>query len=701
MKTPYIEELEDNVETHRPPRKKPRRRGPAMWFWKALVIFLMSTIAFGAFFYLYLRYSDLPPNKIANPSALVAGDGSLLTNLVKGTDSNRIKVPLADIPTFIIDGTLAVEDQQFYHHNGINPAGIARALWVDLKSGQVVEGGSTITQQLAKNLFLTQDQTLTRKLREAMLTIQLEMNYSKDEILEQYLNVIYYGHGAYGVEMAAKTYFNKDVQDLDLAESSLLVGLPKGPSLYDPFLDFNKAKERQKIVLDLMVGQGYLTQAEATRAFAEKIELAPQKTPTGTAPYFTDFVSYQLKNTYGISDDDLYRGGLKIQTTLDPKMQAAAEQAVQDQLKKLPATSQNMQVSLIAMDPKTGAVKAMVGGKDYKQSSFNRALAKRQPGSAFKPVVYLTALMNNYTPATRIKSEQTTFTYKDDQGQEKTYDVHNYGNSYLHDYIPFRQAIARSDNVFAVTTIMDIGPEKVINTAKALGLTGDMKPYPSLALGVFPESPLEMIKAYAPLANGGYKVNPHVVQQIEDASDRTIRSFEEQRESILDPGVSYILTDMMKSVYTSPEGTGYRVHSMFDRPAAGKSGTTDTDAWMIGYTPDLITAVWVGYDKDQLLSPTESYVAAPIWAQFMNAAHQGIEPHDFAQPSNVSELYIDPHTGQLATENCPEKQREFFLTGSEPTEWCETHPSVTSTAKNITNKTESGLKSFWNWVTGN
>ncbi|KEO83437.1 transglycosylase domain-containing protein [Tumebacillus flagellatus] len=701
MKTPYNEDWEENLETDLQLHPRPRRRGPAMWFWKAMVIFLMSTLAFGTFFYLYLRYSDLPPNEIANPSALVAGDGSTLTSLVQGSTQHRIKIPLADIPKNLIDGTLSVEDQQFYHHSGINPFGIARALWVDLKSGHVVEGGSTITQQLAKNLFLTQDQTVSRKLREAMLTIQLEMNYSKDEILEQYLNVIYYGHGAYGVETAAKTYFNKDAQDLDLAECALLAGLPKGPSLYDPFLDFDQAKDRQRTVLDLMAGQGYITKAEADAAYQEKIELAPQQTPSGTAPYFTDYVSYQLKNNYGISDDELYRGGLQIQTTLDPKMQAAAEQAVQDQLKKLPASSRNMQVSLIAMDPKTGEIKAMVGGKDYKQSSFNRALAKRQPGSAFKPVVYLTALMNNFTPATRIKSEQTTFKYRDDQGEEKTYDVHNYGDSYLHDYISFRDAIARSDNVFAVTTVMDIGPQKVINTAKALGLTGDMKPYPSLALGVFPESPLEMVKAYAPLANGGYKVEPHVVAQIEDADNRTIRAFQEQREAILDPGVTYILTDMMKSVYTSPAGTGYRVHQMFDRPAAGKSGTTDTDAWMIGYTPDLVTAVWVGYDKDQLLSPTESYVAAPIWAQFMNAAHEGIAVHDFPKPDNVTELYIDPHTGQLATENCPERQREYFLAGSEPTEWCETHPSVTGTAKNITQKTESGFRSFWNWVTGN
>lgn len=700
MKTPHLEELEDNLERSRSVAQ-PRRRGPAMWFWKGLVIFLMSTIAFGTFFYLYLRYADLPPNEIANPSALLTSDGTILTNLVQGEDTHRIKIPLAEIPQNLIHATLALEDQHFYQHSGISPTSIARALWVDIKSGEVVEGGSTITQQLAKNLFLSQEQTISRKLREAMYTIQLEMNYSKDEILEQYLNVIYYGHGANGIEMAAKTFFNKHAEDLDLAESALLAGLPKGPSIYDPFLDFDKAKERQHIVLDLMQQQGYITKEEADQANQEQLELTPQKTPTGTAPYFTDFVSYQLKNTYNISDADLYRGGLKIETTLDSKMQAAAEQAIQDQLKKLPASSANLQVALLAMDPKTGEIKAMVGGRDYKQSPFNRTLAQRQPGSAFKPFVYLTALMNNYTPATKIKSEQTTFTYQDGQGQAKSYEVHNYGDHYLNDYISFREAIARSDNVFAVTTNMDIGPEKVINTAKALGLSGEMKPYPSLALGVFPESPLQMVKAYAALANGGYSIEPHVVRQIEDAANKKITSFEQQKTSILDPGVTFILNDMMKSVYTSPNGTGYRVHEMFNRPAAGKTGTTDTDAWMIGYTPDLVTAVWVGYDKDQLLSPTESYVAAPIWAQFMNAAHEGIPLHDFAVPDNVTELYLDPDSGELATENCPTRQREYFLKGSEPTIWCEEHPSMSSTVKNIGKKTESGLKSFWNWVTGN
>lgn len=678
----------------RRPQEKPKKK--RLWLWRAASIFLMSTIAFGAFFYLYLRYADLPPNDIANTSKLVAVDNTVLTDLVDGGE-NRLKVSLQDIPQSVIDATISVEDQQFYSHGGFNPAGIARALWVDIKSGQALEGGSTITQQLAKNLYLTQDKTIQRKLQEALHTLQLEMNYTKEEILEQYLNVIYYGQGAYGIEMAAQTYFDKPSKDLTLAEATMLAGIPKGPNIYNPFFHLDAAKERQRIVLKLMAQEGKITQEEADKAFHEELKFAALKTPKGRAPYFTDYVSYQLKQVYGVAEEDLYRGGLKIQTTLDPSMQKAAEDAVAAHVKNHP----DIQVSLISIDPNTGEIKAMVGGQNYAESSYNRTLAKRQPGSAFKPFVYLAALNNNYTPSTRIKSEKTTFTYDDDKGQPKEYEVHNFNNIYAEDYLSFRDAIARSDNVFAVTTNMDVGPEKVITTAKALGISSPMKPYPSLALGVFPASPLEMVRAYAPLANGGHKIEPYAISSIEDTYQEEVKTFQPHKEQVIDPGAAFILTDMMKSVLTDPYGTGYRIHDGFKRPAAGKTGTTDTDAWMIGYTPQLLTAVWVGYDKDRLLSATESHLAAPIWADFMNEAHKNLPEKNFNAPSNVVESFIDPTTGQLATENCPVKRREYYLVGTEPTDWCEEHPSMN---KNPVDKLEqeakTGGRTFWDWLTG-
>ncbi|MGZ4031827.1 MAG: transglycosylase domain-containing protein, partial [Tumebacillaceae bacterium] len=326
MKSSHLEPqdaLESGLATA--PRKRRKKRG--MWFWKTLVSLLFITIAFSGAFYLYLRYSQLPPNDIINTSKVVSTDGETLADLSQG-GQNRIQVSLKDVPQDVIDATVAVEDSKFYTHGGFDARGLGRALLVDLKSGSVVEGGSTITQQLAKNLFLTQDQTLSRKLKEAVLTLQLEMNFTKDEILEQYLNVIYYGQGAYGIEMAAETYFHKHAKDLDLAESAMLAGIPKGPNIYNPITNLEAAKERQKVVLDAMVRVGKLNRTLADTASAEDLKIAPLKNSAQAAPYFTDYVTYQLKNTYNVSDSEMYRGGLSVETTLDAKMQAAAEQAV-------------------------------------------------------------------------------------------------------------------------------------------------------------------------------------------------------------------------------------------------------------------------------------------------------------------------------------------------------------------------------------
>jgi len=700
MKPPHPEQMNEEFESALSPRTRPpgrKRRG--MWVFKALAAVLLSTVAFTAIFYLYLRYAEMPPNEIANTSKLVAADGTTLTDLVGGGE-NRLKISLGEMPQSLIDATLAVEDQQFYHHAGINPVGLARALWQNVTSGEVQAGGSTITQQLVKNVYLTMEQTLTRKIKEALLTLQMEMNYTKDEILEQYLNVIYYGQGAYGIEMAAETYFNKHAQDLTLGEAAMLAGIPKSPNYYNPFLNLEGARERQKLILDLMAKEGKITAKQASEAGSEELKLAPLKNKTGTAPYFTDFAAWQLKNVYGIPEEEVYRGGTVVQTTLDKEMQQAAEAAVEKYMGRLPGTSQDLQVSLVAMDPKTGGIKAMVGGRNHTASTFNRALAKRQPGSSFKPLVYLTALNNNYTPAVRIKSEERVFEYKDDHGNDKTYPVRNFADRYPNDYIAFRDAIARSDNIFAVTTINDIGADKVVMTAKALGITSPMKPYPSLALGTFPASPLEMVKAYAALANGGYVVEPHSITRIEDSYEKKIKETEHKKESVIDAGAAYVLTDMMRAVLTDPQGTAFRVHELFNRPAAAKTGTTDTDAWMIGYTPDLVTAVWVGYDKDRLLSPTESHTAAPIWAEFMQAAHAKLPVSDFQAPGNVALALIDPTTGLLATDNCPVKRKEYFLVGTEPTEWCTEHPSQGQSGAAPAAKPESGINSFWQWITG-
>jgi 1A family penicillin-binding protein len=674
-----------------PSRVQRRRRRGGFIFAFFSLVFLISMAA-GSLFYLYLRYAPLPPSNVANTSTVIADDGTVLTDLFRG-GQNRLKVPLQEIPLYLREATIAVEDDQFYSHHGFNLTSIARALYVNFKEGRIVEGGSTITQQLAKKLYFSDDRTFTRKLKEAVRTMQLEINYSKDQILDQYLNIIYYGEGAYGVEAAAQTYFGKSVQDLDLAESAMLAGLPNSPSSLSPFQNEKGAKERQRIVLDAMVKQGYITKQQADDAYHEPLKYATKHSLNANAPHFTNLAATEAKNALGLQDNELALGGYKIHTTLDPNMQKLAEDAVAKYMPK-----GDLEVALVAIDPKTGALKTMVGGRHFKDPGFNHVLAKRQPGSSFKPILYLTALNNGYTPATRIKSEPTTIKYGADG--EKTYEVKNFADQYVHDFIDMRTAISRSDNVYAVTTNMDVGPDKVVEEARKLGIESPLQPYPSLALGAFPVSPLEMARAYSALANGGQKVQIHAVSSIENAYNKNVYQFQSTPEQVADPKLTFILSDLMKGVF-EPGGTAYRVAKMIDRPVAGKTGTTDTDAWMIGYTPDLVTVVWIGYDKDRLLSQEESHLAAPIWAEFMKQALARQEKTDFQKPEGVIQVAIDPTTGQLATPNCPSQHLEYFVAGTEPTEECSEHPaSLPGKLRKKLGEGSSTLHKVWDYLTG-
>lgn len=675
-----------------PPALTRARRKRALLV-KLSIYFAAITFLSGLFFFLYVRFAPLPDGDIANHSRIVAADGSVLTDLFDNGE-NRIKVGIQDIPLSLQNATVAIEDAQFYNHSGVNLRGIARAMYVDLRQGEWVEGGSSITQQLAKVLFLTHDRTFSRKAKELLLTVQLETRYSKQEILENYLNAIYYGHGAHGVGQAAKIYFNKPVTNLSLAESAMLAGIPKGPTYFSPFVDLDKAKERQLHVLQAMVRNGFITQGEADNAYQQKLIFAEKKEiQTGVAPYFTQFAGKSAVERNGVPEDELFRGGLTLQTTLDLHMQRAAEAAVS---KYMPQQS-DLQVSLIAMDPKTGQIKAMVGGRDFTQSSFNRVLAKRQPGSSFKPFVYYTALENGATPAKMVKSEPTVFTYENGQ----TYTVKNFGNLYAQDYIGMREAIKKSDNIYAVQTGMEVTPEKVIQTARRFGIESDLSPYPSLALGVFPVTPLELARAYSVLANGGTLVEPTAIKQIVNPYGRDVYERPVESKQVADAQNIFILTDMMRSVF-EPGGTGARIASQLEsHVVAGKTGTTDTDAWMAGYSPNLVTVVWVGYDKDRLLNTTESLVAAQVWGEFMKAAQENTPAADFARPEGLIDVNIDPTTGMIATENCPHVQREFFRIGTEPTEECTEHP--VTTGQKIEKQIQNGgsaIRKFWDWMRG-
>ncbi|MDB5084007.1 MAG: hypothetical protein JWN30_893 [Bacilli bacterium] len=657
------------------------------------ILFIIATLLTAGGLFLYLKYTPLPPNNIANMSTVVADDGSTVGTL-STIGGYHNKVSLQDISPNLKNATLAVEDAHFYQHGVFNPAAILRAIWVDLRSGQNTEGASTITQQLAKNLFLTQDRTWSRKFKEAIYALQLQMYYSKDEILQQYLNAINYGQGAYGAESASELYFGKSSKELDLAEASMLAGIPRGPSLFSPFVDLQAARGQQTIVLNAMVRAGFITADQRDQALAETLHYAQQKNQdtSGQAPYFSSYVKSSATTQFGFSEDELARGGLTVQTTISPVMQKAAESAVQHYMPK----NSDLQVALVAMDPQTGDIKAMVGGKNWAESSYNRVLAARQPGSSFKPFVYLTALENGFTPSVLIKSEPVTVQYGADHS--KTYDVHNYNDDYTHTFIDMRTAISRSDNVYAVATNMQVGPGNVVETAKRMGITSDMQPYPSLALGTFPTTPLEMANAFCVLASGGYRVTPRAIISIQNIYGQSVLDNPVQKVQVEPAAPVFILDDLMRGVF-EPGGTAARVTSIFNGPASGKTGTTDTDAWMIGFTSNLVCAVWVGYDKDRLVNVDESHAAAPIWAQFMKDALAGTNqtPTLASQPDGVVKAAIDPQTGLLATSHTAAPHDEYYLTGTQPRENSPDNPAAQSDAGNAGTK-GLGITNLWDWM---
>ena len=635
---------------------------------------------------LYLRSQPLPETFVKQTTTIYSASGEVLDTMHRGV--NRIVVPLSDMAPSLIDATIAIEDRSFREHYGFDWKRLAMAAYIDVISMEMRQGASTITQQLARNLYLTLDKTWERKIKEALLAIQLELNYSKDEILEMYLNQIYYGHSAYGAQAAAQTYFGKDAKDLTLAESAMLAGIPKGPSYYSPFVDFERAKSRQKLILNAMERDGLITAKQAEEAYAEKITLRERSKEevVEIAPYFRDYIANLVQNKYGIDEELFVHGGLKIYTTLDPAMQKKAEETI---AKVLPADNPDLQVALVAMDPTTGHIKAMVGGRDYKQSQYNRVLAKRQPGSAFKPILYLTALQNGFTPLTMMKSEPTVFTYDGD----KQYIPRNFGNRYPNKMINMREAIQTSDNIYAVKTIEFLTPQKVAEQAQRLGIDSPINPVPSLALGTSPVSPLELNAAYGAIVNKGELVEPIAITKIEDSQGNVLVEEQTVKTQAADPVASALLVNMMQSVFER-SGTGYRVANELDRPVAGKTGSTDVDAWLSGFTPQLVSTVWVGYDKNRLVDDVkEGYLSKKIWAQFMESALQDQPPALFEMPPGVVSVYIDPTSGKLATEHCPSPELFYFANGTEPQEYCTDHlPADESDPAPLTAPDSS---SFW------
>jgi 1A family penicillin-binding protein len=635
----------------------------------------------------YLRVDSLPVSDTQQTSQVFDINGALIDSL--NTGQNRQPVPLSEISKYAVQATLATEDKRFYSHFGVDPKGIMRAVFVNLQHFSKIQGAGTITQQLARNLYLTHERTWTRKIKESIYAIQLELQWSKDQILEQYLNQIYFGHSTYGIESASQMFFGKSSKDLTLAESALLIGVPKGPRYYSPYYDKESSLARQKTVLALMVTAGYISQTEADQATRENLYIKPleaRKPPT--APYFRDYIRTVAIDKLGLPEALFDGGGVRIYTTLDLRAQQIAENVVKDNLKD----KGELQSALVAIDPRNGYIKAMVGGKDYAENQFNRVFAStRQPGSSFKPIMYLTALERGFTPLTQYKSEPTIFTY--DEGRN-TYAPSNYGNKYSGEWMDMRQAIAQSDNIYAVNTVMGVGPDKVIETARKMGIDSELKPLPSLALGTFPVSPFEMASAFSVLADGGTRHEPVAILWIENAAGKVLYEAQPQALRVADAASAYVLTQLMTSVFEEG-GTGNRVSALLKRPVAGKTGTTNSDAWMVGYTPELATAVWVGYDKGRTIGTVESHLAAPIFAEFTEQTLESVPPKDFDIPEGIVSVFIDPASGKLANADCQSNARiETFISGTEPSAYC-TDRGSKGAGKND-GATDKSKRSWWN-----
>ncbi len=621
-------------------RAKHAKHGGPLHRFRMLIVLLIVVMAGLGFGYIFAAYQTLPPvsnnMRPAVSSQVFDRHGRLITTL--HSDQNRLPIDINKVPQNLQNAFIAAEDNRFYDHIGIDPIGILRAIVTNLTNHGIAQGGSTITQQLAKNAFLSQEQTLKRKVQEAMLALEIEHKYSKKEILEMYMNQIYFGQGAYGIQTAAKTYFNKDVDQLSLTQCAMLAGLPKSPNYYSPFNNLKEAEARKNVVLDQMAKYGYITTAQAEEAKKASLELSQNKQTAANSETesFIDYVSQQVAAKYG--DDALYKEGLKIYTTLDTEKQHAAVKAMRD----LPDNYTDAngltqpQGALVSIDPQTGYILAMVGGRG--QDSFNRAsMAVRQPGSAFKPFVYLTALQDDMTPDSTMEDKKVSYGGWSPQNSEKSY-----GGT-----MTLRQALALSVNTIAVQLADKVGTEKIINNAKKMGITTLVdKGSPNdnnlaMALGGLTRgvTPLEMASAYGTFANKGVHVKPTAIIKILDRNGNVIEDTSNNKADatrVMSEREAYEMTSMLEGVIDHGTGTAAAI----GQPAAGKTGTTDDnkDAWFVGYTPTIVTAVWIGDDTGSH-SLGEVYggtIPARIWHDYMVSAVDGESTKDFSVPEGMA-----------------------------------------------------------------
>jgi len=634
-------------------------------------------------------------------TTLYSADGQILKRFA---EERRELVSYERIPPQLINAVVAVEDERFWEHWGLVPSAIIRAAFANLKAQRIVQGGSTITQQLARNLFLSQRINLTRKIKEALTAVRIERTYSKREIVEMYLNQVYFGHGAWGVQSAARLYFSKDVEDLSPTQCFLLAALLKAPSIYSPIDYPDRALMRRNFVIERMRRVGMISDSQAQEYKESDLELNPRAEMAEEAPYFVEYVRQELERKYG--SHILYEDGVSVYTTLNLRLQRVAEQVFQkelarrqqivdrqkemtqedsslvspDSLEAVPADTLKKRVvqgALIAIDPSNGHILAMLGGRDFRESKFNRAVqALRQPGSAFKPFVYTAAVDNGYRPTDIILDSAITLPMADGT----LWRPENYDRRFLGP-ITLREALKHSRNVATIHLLMKIGPQEVIKYARMMGISTQLQPVYSLAVGTSDVKLIDITSAYGVFPNHGIRVEPIAILSVVDKDGRIIEEREKGKETeVLRPQTAYVMTSMLRSVIEEGTGQGTWRWYGFKRPAGGKTGTTDnyTDAWFIGFIPQLVTGVWVGFDEKIPLGQEHSSAAAvalPLWAKFMKAASDSLSlpVEDFAMPAGVVRVKVCAETWQKASPYCPKTVEEVFVEGTQPTEICQMH----------------------------
>ncbi len=670
-------------------RKRKRRLKPSRVVLLVFLLIVISLLLLGCG-NLTLAVATLPswdPSKLAGSQSTIIYDRYDQQASLVYANENRTPVPLAELPPYLPNAFVAAEDNRFYEHMGIDPVGIARALWVDLRGGSAAEGGSTITQQLVRSAYLSDEKSLRRKIQEAILALEVEHHYSKQQILEFYLNRIYFGNGAYGIQSASQLYFDKDAKDLTLAESALLTGIVQSPNNYNPFASPDLAKLRQETVLDQMVKYGKITQDQAKQAKQTKLQYHEGATSAYQFPYFTDQV---ISDTEGILQQQqgmtreaaqnlIYKGGMKIYTSLNVPVQQEMEEVFANKANFPPdSKSQQVQGAMVLVDQHTGQIQALVGGRKYSTMGFNRATqAERQPGSAIKPLaVYCPALEKGYTEAFVQDDVPATFASKTFYNDDDQY----------RGLITMRTALEYSVNTYAVKLLNLIGVDYGYDFATKFGITSldpDKDKNQSLALGGITNgiSPLEMAGGYCAIANQGVYIRPYTVRRIVDDNGNILYQAQPQQQAVISEQTAYIMTDLLESVVKV--GTG--ANAQLNRPVAGKTGTTTNkvDAWFMGYTPEFVGAVWMGFDKEESMENLPDVFGATyparIWKQVMQKAVENMPVSDFPMPTGLVRATVCGKSGLLPNAFCPQDELEsdLFVQGTAPTDICDVYVEAT------------------------